>query len=122
MLARKWHSLLLVLGTLYYSQVSALPPPSFSEARPNGKPTPANDKANVVYFMTNAAENAIVALRVAPDGTIESVGSITPTGGIGGNLVSPVDLTPDGPDALGSQGSVQVEGNVSLLPIKLFQS
>jgi len=81
------------------------------------KPT-ASPSARAVYFMTNKAENAIVALHVAPNGTIASVGSVANTDGMGGNLVSPTDLTPNGPDALGSQGSVQVSGNVSFWTVK----
>jgi hypothetical protein len=65
--------------------------------------------------MTNTAANAIVALRVGSDGLIAGVGSVTSTAGIGGSLVNPTTFAPNGPDALGSQGSVTVQDNVSLL-------
>lgn len=69
-------------------------------------------RAKTLYFMTNLAENAVVALPVGEDGSL-STWTMTATGGAGGSLVSPTDGTPDGPDALGSQGSVQVAENVS---------
>lgn len=57
--------------------------------------------------MTNEGDNAVVALPVGKDGSL-STWTTASTGGAGGSLVSPTDGTPDGPDALGSQGSVQV--------------
>lgn len=76
----------------------------------------ASTNAKAVYFITNAASNSIVALKVAADGTL-SDGSITPTGGAG---MSGVDDkgAPAVPDSLFSQGAVKVAGNVShhLLP------
>ncbi|KAJ9602361.1 hypothetical protein H2200_013216 [Cladophialophora chaetospira] len=74
---------------------------------PSG-PTKPGTVAKAVYFMTNTASNAVVALNVAEDGTIANVGSVTPTRGSGGNLVNPTTFAPNGPDALGSQGSIQV--------------
>jgi hypothetical protein len=70
------------------------------------------EKAKAVYFMTNLASNSIAALPVADDGSV-SAGTMTSTGAAGGNLVDPKKGTPNGPDALASQGSVQVAGNVS---------
>lgn len=70
------------------------------------------EKAKAVYFMTNLDSNTVVALPVADDGSV-SAGTMTLTGGAGGNLVDAMKGTPNGPDALGSQGSVQVEKNVS---------
>jgi hypothetical protein len=74
--------------------------------------TAAPSAAKAIYFITNAAENSIVALKVAADGTL-SDGSITPTGGAG---MSGVDSTgaPAAPDSLFSQGAVKVAGNVRL--------
>ncbi|KAH0557184.1 hypothetical protein GP486_005026 [Trichoglossum hirsutum] len=46
--------------------------------------TPAAKGAKVVYYITNDADNAIVALRVGADGKL-SDGSVTLTGGNGGN-------------------------------------
>ena len=68
--------------------------------------------AKAVYFMTNEAQNAVVALPVSKDGSL-STWTMTATGAAGGSLVSAMDGTPDGPDALGSQGSVQVADDVS---------
>lgn len=69
----------------------------------------ANAKA--LYFITNAANNSIVALKVAADGTL-SDGSTTSTGGAG---MSGIDSAgaPAAPDSLFSQGAVKVAGNVS---------
>ncbi|KAL5331234.1 hypothetical protein ACEPPN_000763 [Leptodophora sp. 'Broadleaf-Isolate-01'] len=69
----------------------------------------ASTNAKAVYFITNAASNSIVALKVAADGTL-SDGSITPTGGAG---MSGVDDkgAPAVPDSLFSQGAVKVAGN-----------
>jgi hypothetical protein len=69
--------------------------------------------AKAIYFMTNTANNSIVALKVAADGTVSN-GSVTATGGAG---MSGVDASgaPAAPDALFSQGSVKVAGNVSTI-------
>jgi hypothetical protein len=73
----------------------------------------ARSNAKAIYFMTNTANNSIVALKVATDGTV-SDGSVTATGGAG---MSGVDASgaPAAPDALFSQGSVKVAGNVSAI-------
>ncbi|RFU34503.1 hypothetical protein B7463_g1867, partial [Scytalidium lignicola] len=62
-----------------------------------------------VYFITNAANNSIVALKVNDDGTLSN-GSMTSTGGVG---LSGLDATggPAAPDSLFSQGSIKVAGN-----------
>jgi hypothetical protein len=77
----------------------------------------ATTNANAIYFMTNAANNSIVALKIAADGTL-SDGSITATGGAGMNGVDSTDA-PAAPDALFSQGAVKVAGSVRL---SLFQN
>jgi hypothetical protein len=66
--------------------------------------------AKAIYFMTNAANNSIVALNVAADGTL-SDGSITATGGAGMNGIE--NGAPAAPDALFSQGAVKVAGSVT---------
>ncbi len=71
---------------------------------------PANAKA--IYFITNAANNSIVALKVAANGTL-SDGSITLTGGAGMNGVDSTGA-PAAPDSLFSQGALKVAGNVSI--------
>ncbi|KAH8782357.1 hypothetical protein F5882DRAFT_295929 [Hyaloscypha sp. PMI_1271] len=69
----------------------------------------ASNNAKAIYFLSNAANNSIVALKVAADGTL-SDGSITSTGGAG---MSGVDSTgaPAAPDSLFSQGALKVAGN-----------
>ena len=64
-----------------------------------------------VYFQTNGAQNMIVALRVGADGKLEE-GSMTPTGGSGSAEVDPTTGKPTVPDALSSQGSVRVAGQM----------
>lgn len=73
--------------------------------------TTASTNAKALYFITNSANNSIVALNVAADGTL-SDGSITATGGAGMNGVDSTGA-PAAPDALFSQGAVKVLGNVS---------
>jgi hypothetical protein len=65
--------------------------------------------ARAVYFITNAASNSIVALKVAADGTL-SDGTITCTGGAGMQGIE--NGAPAAPDALFSQGALKVAGNV----------
>jgi hypothetical protein len=69
-----------------------------------------------VYFQTNKSPNNVVAIPVANDGTL-SGGKLTATGANGGNTVDPMTGIPAGPDALSSQGSVKVSGNVLPLPL-----
>jgi hypothetical protein len=84
----------------------------FGKGSGNGSSSVAKS-AKAVYFITNAANNSVVALSVAADGTL-SDGSITATGGAG---MSGVDSTgaPAAPDSLFSQGAVKVAGNVSVV-------
>ena len=79
--------------------------------------TTANSTAlmpKAVFFMTNVANNSIVALPVGANGTL-GAGSLTPTGGAGGAEVDPLTGLPTIPDALASQGAVRVAGNVTHL-------
>jgi hypothetical protein len=75
----------------------------------------AKASPKAIYFISNAANNSVVALKVAADGTL-SDGSITPTGGMG---MSGVDATgaPANIDGLFSQGSVKIAGNVRPPPL-----
>jgi hypothetical protein len=77
----------------------------------------ASTNAKAVYFMTNTANNSIVALKVAADGTL-SDGSITATGGEGMNGVDSTGA-PAAPDALFSQGAVKVAGSVRVALINV---
>lgn len=74
-----------------------------------------------VYFITNEVNNGVVALPVAKDGTL-STGSITATGGAGGTQVNAKTGEPTVPDALSSQGSVRVAGNVRQLHNTLLRN
>ena len=78
----------------------------------------AATNAKAIYFMTNAAQNSVVALKVAADGTL-SDGSITATGGAGMNGVDSTGA-PAAPDALFSQGAVKTSGNVSTFELDHF--
>jgi hypothetical protein len=82
-------------------------------AAPPAAPAAGNPVA--LYFQTNKAGNMIVAVPVGADGTL-SAGTLTPTGGDGGNLVDPATGNPNALDPLASQGSVRVAGNVCLPP------
>ena len=83
-------------------------------ARPRGQKLGAQ-AGKAVYLITNDADNAVVALPVAADGTL-SKGSVTPTGGKGANSIDAMTNQPAGPDALASQGSLTVAGQVSINP------
>ncbi|KAL2065457.1 hypothetical protein VTL71DRAFT_3127 [Oculimacula yallundae] len=74
-----------------------------------GQGQAASANAKTIYFITNAAENSIVALKVAEDGTL-SEGSVTPTGGAGMSGVDDKGAIA-APDSLFSQGAVKVSGN-----------
>src|SRR6186713_1722075 len=63
------------------------------------------------YFLSNQAQNSVVALHIAADGTLRD-GSITATGGAGGAEVNPTTGEPTLPDGLASQGAIRVAGNV----------
>jgi hypothetical protein len=78
-------------------------------AAKNSTATPAKD-AKVMYYITNDADNAIVALKVGQDGTL-SDGSVTPTGGKGGNGIQ--KGAPAKVDPLFSQSAVRVGSGVS---------
>ena len=66
--------------------------------------------AKAIYFMTNDANNSIVALPISKNGTL-SGGTLTATGGAGGNEVD-AKGQPLSPDALSSQGAVRVAGKL----------
>lgn len=62
-------------------------------------------------MITNDASNAVVALPIAADGTL-STGSLTPTKGNGSNSIDSSTNKPAAPDALVSQSSLAIAGNV----------
>lgn len=65
-----------------------------------------------VYFLTNGATNAVVALPIGKDGTLSN-GTVTKTGGAGSIAINGRTGQPGLPDALVGQSSVTVVGNVS---------
>ncbi|KAF1974468.1 hypothetical protein BU23DRAFT_94026 [Bimuria novae-zelandiae CBS 107.79] len=88
---------------------------SFGESAPHHGPKgsgwnrrPTVGKA--VYFITNEAENAVVALPIGRDGKL-SAGTSTKTGGSGGIQISAMTGQPALSDALVSQSSLTVVGN-----------
>jgi hypothetical protein len=64
-----------------------------------------------IYFLTNDAKNAVVALPIGADGKL-SAGKMAKTGGAGSAAVD-ADKKPAEPDALVGQSSLTVVGNVS---------
>jgi hypothetical protein len=67
-----------------------------------------------VYFITNDATNAVVALPIGPDGKL-SAGTVTQTGGAGSASLKS-DGQPAAPDALVSQSALTIAGDVSQAP------
>jgi hypothetical protein len=70
------------------------------------------DDRGAVYFLTNGAQNSVAALHAGRDGKL-SDGTVTVTGGAGGNAVNAMTGVPAGPDALFSQQPLTVVDNVS---------
>lgn len=66
-----------------------------------------------IYFLTNEAENAVVALPIGSDGLL-SAGQVVMTGGAGGFAVN-ASGQPQLPDGLNSQSSITLVDNVSEL-------
>lgn len=66
-----------------------------------------------IYFITNNAENAVVAVSIGDNGTL-SGGTVTLTSGKGSNSIDGTTHQPAGPDALVSQGAVDVAEKVTL--------
>jgi hypothetical protein len=66
-----------------------------------------------VYFITNGAENSVVALPIGRDGML-SKGTVTKTGGAGSVAIDGATKQPAMTDALLAQSSLTVVGNVSI--------
>jgi hypothetical protein len=75
--------------------------------------TPSIGKA--IYFLTNEAENAVVALPIGSDGML-SKGTIIPTGGAGSNSITATGQ-PAAPDALVGQSALTIVGTVSFVQL-----
>lgn len=104
-------SLLLAACALAHIIYAAPLVDNISIASKGRKLRAANTNAKAVYFITNAAQNSVVALKVAEDGTL-SDGSITATGGAGMSGIDGSTNLTAAPDSLFSQGAVKVAGNV----------
>ena len=77
-------------------------------------PHPQKQKATAgkaIYFLTNDAENAVVALPIGKDGML-AAGSVTKTGGAGSNSIDGMTKKAAAPDALVGQSALTVVGNV----------
>jgi hypothetical protein len=64
-----------------------------------------------IYMLSNEKENAVVALPIGKDGLLGGAGKLTATGGAGMTGVDANKL-PAVPDALFSQSSLTIAGNV----------
>lgn len=81
-------------------------------ARPHCK-TPTNGK--VIYMLSNEPENAVVAVPIGKDGHLTTDVTFTATGGAGMNGMD-TENKPAFPDALFSQSSVTIAGDVCVPP------
>ena len=89
------------------------------EGVPNTVPHTATEQdagPKAIYFLTNDAKNAVVALPIGCDGTV-SHGSVTGTGGKGSNSIDMNTNLPAAPDALSSQSALTVSGQVRKYPV-----
>jgi hypothetical protein len=66
-----------------------------------------------VYLQSNEHDNSVVSIPIGRDGKL-SGGMVTSSGGKGGASIDGTTKKPAGPDALSSQGSVTVSGDVSV--------
>jgi len=77
------------------------------------KPVAANGVAGKgIYFLTNDAQNAVVALPIAADGSLSN-GTVTSTGGAGSNSIDGSTNLAAAPDPLLSQSALTIAGQVS---------
>lgn len=94
---------------------------SFVDAAPHRTRPDSCEKltsvGKAVYFITNEKENAVVALPIGPDGKLSN-GTLTRTAGAGSINISGATGQPGVPDALVSQSSLTVVGNVSCVLTK----
>lgn len=74
-------------------------------------PSPAST-GRAIYFLTNDAQNAVVALPIGNDGRV-SKGTVTKTGGAGANSIDGATNQKAAPDALIGQSALTVVGRVS---------
>lgn len=105
-------STLVSLIALAPSAIQVSARPARSCGKKGGAAKVANGKA--VYMLSNQASNAVVAVPIAQDGTLdEAGGSSTNTGGAGAAGIDGSTNAPSNPDALFSQSALTVAGTVS---------
>ncbi|KAF9637190.1 hypothetical protein BFW01_g8086 [Lasiodiplodia theobromae] len=81
---------------------------TLATAAPSGQRYRATGRA--IYFLTNDANNAVVSIPIAADGTL-SEGTVTVTGGAGSNAINGANNMPAAPDALVAQSTLTIAGN-----------
>ncbi|KAH8747295.1 hypothetical protein F5883DRAFT_721336 [Diaporthe sp. PMI_573] len=105
-----YFSTLTFLFALAPSAIQVSARPARSCGSKGGAAKVANGKA--VYMLSNQASNAVVAVPIAQDGTLdEAGGSSTNTGGSGAAGIDGSTNAPSNPDALFSQSALTVAGN-----------
>lgn len=80
-----------------------------------GDPYNGWPSGKAVYFQSNEQENSVISIPIGRDGKLYG-GMVTSSGGKGGAGIDGTTKKPAAPDALSSQGSVVVSGDVSLSP------
>lgn len=74
----------------------------------------AGSNAKAIYLMANTAQNSVIAVPLSAKGMLNVAGgSSTPTGGAGASAIDGSTNQTAAPDALFSQSSLKVAGNVS---------
>lgn len=110
-----YSSVLRPLSTMYASLFAillTLGPMGFTVlAHPTTRETTTAESGRAIYMLTNSQENAVVALPIADNGLLFG-GTRTPTGGEGSALFNPMTNQSVATDALASQSSVTIAGNV----------
>ncbi|KAJ8114864.1 hypothetical protein OPT61_g3357 [Boeremia exigua] len=101
--------------TLFVSTVCAAPQQldgrqSTDTAATNYHSRPPGTSGGALYFMTNEAENTVVALPIGSNGLL-SRGTVTKTGGAGSNFINSATGLKAGPDALSAQASLVLSGD-----------
>ena len=113
-----WRPYLLLVALLLWLTPGVICDASSKLAERQMNQTATVGKA--VYLITNEQTNAVVALRVGPDGKL-SPGTVTPTGGAGSVALNSQG-EPAITDALVSQSALTVAGNVSANPDAALRS
>src|SRR5262245_52709237 len=103
------HSTVLSFLPLALAPLQALALPAGCDVNPA-----PSQPGKAIYLITNAKENAVVALKVGQDGLL-STGTRTATGGAGGNGVDDKGQAAT-PDALFSQSALTIAGSVCAHP------